>query len=218
MENFTGLNADLAKKQIEDFWAQGIRIAGDYNDRMKGFYNALFYSWCSPKAVEFGKNQMPKLFAVYWRIDNTLCDICDDAEDAYNNLAQGNGLPPIPIEQDRDFRYDIADMEASANYPFDEVDANGNTGMEHKTVLDAIENLKINVSNLCQGLETLPMDIAFYDPNDALKSAYKARINTLIDTITEIANNASNELTSALASEVDTVIASVQQAQSSISA
>ena len=71
-DGMTGLNPDEAKTQISNFFLENSGFGTSFDQEIHEFYHTLLLSWCSPKAVEFGENNLPKLFLIWVKFQNLL--------------------------------------------------------------------------------------------------------------------------------------------------
>ena len=207
MANFTVLNPKEAESQIDDFWCQATRLGQDFYRAATEFYVTLFNYWCSPKAEEFGNMHLRDLMFIWIKIDNMANEIGDKATLAYNAIASANGLPGIDTTGLGEY---ITEPEGSFKLYSSFED--GSVGMDHKVVQKCIDYIEEKRKVLVDGLNNLPLDIAFFDPDDAQKTAYRGIITKTIETINGIVDDVIGTLKSALETEIQVVIASSQSA------
>ena len=201
MANITGFNPSEANRQIDDFCIAAIDLGTKFHIASTAFYTGLVHAWSSPKAEEFGKAYLPKLFSISFKVENMANDIGDRATLAYNDNARANGLPEIDTTGIGQFL-----DEPEGNYILYPAFDDGAVGMDHENVKELVGDLEDGRNKLVAGLSELPLDIAFYDPDGSQKAAYKAIINNMIETINGIVDEVTNQIKTALETEIEVVV------------
>ena len=202
MADITGLNPSQAKTQIGIFYDQGVALTRDFENVEEVFMYNLHDEWYSPKASEFGTKYSLELFNVGNSVRMSLFKICQNARDAYNSLATSNGAPTIADDY---FSEGSLYQPQMANEAFsiklNEIGPSGEIGMKVEDVKITVNTLKEGIDKLIAGLEALPIDIAFYDPNGEMKLAYKQEILNVVQKISELATNIYADIDSAIETE-----------------
>ena len=204
MANMTGFNPEQAKAQIDDFFYQVRDLANIFLERgLNVFVYGLRTAWCSPKAKEFSEKHFERIAFIDSRIFHLGRNITIAATQAYNYVAKSNGAPTISIgtlDRGEDFvdsRWDKIRLKEQAD--------SGAVGMNHQNVKLLVSLFKDSVNNLINGLNELPLDIAFYDPDGEMQASYRQEITKMVNTITEEANSVYADIDAALETEVNTI-------------
>lgn len=215
MANMTGFNPEQAKQQIEDFFYQVRDLANIFLERgLNVFVYGLMTAWCSPKAKEFSEKHFEKIAFIDSEIFHLGRNITIAATQAYNYVAKSNGAPMISIgtlDRGEDFaesRWDKIRLKEQAD--------SGVVGMNHQNVKLLVSLFKDSVNNLINGLNELPLDIAFYDPDGEMKASYRQEITKMVNTITEEANSVYADIDAALETEVNTILLAKDNAASTM--
>ena len=235
MDGFIGLNPKEAATQIMNFYEMCSEIGVKFSTEGFGeFHNALRKSWCSPRAVEFGKKELPKLLMIAYDIQKVAAIICRKANDAYNKMAVTQGLPTITCSDNYQAMLerggnatlgDMTGLDAASNYEIAgggeyllEVSPEGIVGVNKENVILALGNLKHTVAITMNRLNCLPKDIALYDPSGDLLTAYGIIIKEMISELESVIHSVNNELFTALEGEVERVELAKEQAVEAMSA
>ncbi len=215
-EGMTGLNPEVALRQIHEFFETVDKYCTDFwKNGAEIFMVGLEKVWCSPKAVEFAEKHFNKIYSIDYVVYITFRNICINAITAYNIVARANGWDAIlyddtfsPSNLD-----DINNIGAPDEpYELKEVNENGVVGMNHMQVKNLLSIFKTKVDELIKNIDTLPLDIAFYDPNGEMKAAYKQEITNLINRISSDYNDISTDINNAIETEINTMLLAKQEA------
>ena len=245
MENgMTGLDPEKAKEQIYSFIETCLAIKKEYETNgIAPFLRNLSYSWCSPRAVEFGKKQIPRLFAIANDIETIAGIIGRNAARAFDFLARANGLSRIlgdmedewyimrqsHIDRDtndyeiRTDKYDNPEIQTwsnfDPNYYFSEASRFGGiVGMNKTIVKLALNELNGAINDCINGLNNLPMDIALYDPSGEMMSSFKNLIKKMVSEDEEIIKGITDDINVALEEEQDRIELAKEQATQAMNA
>ena len=178
--------------------------------------DGLYYAWCSPNAKDFSSKHFPIISAIDINVRHLGKNIAISATQAYNYIATSNGSSTIT---DGFFAGDQQAMNETSSYTL-LLDKNGDgiVGMNHQNVKLLVSLFKDAVNNLINGLNELPLDIAFYDPNGEMKAAYKKEITDMVNVITEQTTAVYNDIEAALETEIDTILLAKENAASTMTA
>jgi len=207
--DMTGLNPIVAKQQIYDFYGSGKMIATDFENKyLFPFFRNIGKAWTSPKAVEFGNKHLHEVMLCFETYTDAIHNICVRAESAYNSLATSNGAPTIQDEQfmeETDTRALWNDGSLGLTEPsiyFQEASPEGIVGMDVKEVNNQVETFKGGVNDFINAVNSLPLTIAFYDPNGELQAGYEQMITKAVSDITTTTNNMYDAINTAISEEV----------------
>lgn len=221
MADLTGLNPEQASAQIADFYTTIEDLAETFwRQGAEVFMEGLSTAWCSPRAYDFSGHHFPKLYSINTNIENMAYNICVSATAAYNYLARSNGSSGIG--EDGYFKkgeqlgpYDDSGYD---QYSLKEESPNGIVGMNVAQVKVYLSLFKDAVNTLVTGLDTVPIDIAFYDPEGVLKESYKAIINNMIKEINDLTAVMYKDLDDAFDAEINTIMLAKDNAVGTLSA
>lgn len=217
MANFTGFDPEQARTQIIDFFNQVCDLANNFYDKgTKLFVNGLQTAWCSPKAKEFSEKHFAKLANINSNLAQLGKNIAISAVQAFNYVASSNGTAGIYIDGIENGFQAPTDTERWDFLPLKEISDSGVVGMNHQNVKLLVSLFKDSVNNLINGLNELPLDIAFYDPDGEMKASYKQEITNMVNTITEEANSVYADIDAALETEVNTILLAKDNAVSTM--
>jgi len=204
-EEFTGLDVSEARNNISAFYEEMDKICWKMEGDLTTYCSELFYTWCSPKAVEFN-DQLDKLWAANQAVYNTCYIIVVNAVRAYNTVAQSNGLegwyPNFPKEP----------VNSTVNDPYRLVASrNGIVGMNVPQVSLATDEFKKACEDYQNKLDSLPTEIALYDPNNLQKDTYKAELTKAKQSFIENIQNVMDGISSAIETETQTILLAKEQ-------
>ena len=218
MAEFTGLNPEEARMQIENFFDEISITSWNFCEfGMDSFIKGLKTAWCSPKAKEFGEKYFPKLYAIYDNCLTTATNICISAVAAYNYLATSNNTQTMSADGFENGKQKEL-IESKKGMLLDEISPNGVVGMNVAQVKMYLEVFKGNVDTFIRDMTSIRdnVDIAFYDPNGEMKAAYKTLIQKLIDNVTDLTSSMYTDLYHAFNDETDTILLAKDNAVSTM--
>jgi hypothetical protein len=216
MANLTGFSPDAARNQINLFYNTVCDLAREFsNNGSYPFMWGLVTAWCSPKAKEFSLKHFSKIAGIDTNVKNMGRNIAINAKQAYNYIAESNGGAKLPedfFQNGTQASTDKIDWFGT----LDEVSENGVVGMNHQNVRLLVNLFKNAVNKLITGLNDLPLDIAFYDPDGEMKAAYRQQITDMVSIITEKTNALYADIDDALETEINTILIAKEEAASTM--
>ena len=197
---------------------EAIRQINEFGNTIDAFQQILERTWCSPNAVAFSNKHFPRMKALPTKIELVAMVICHNAVDAYNFIANSNGLPTIsdtspnddwPEFAAREFKYtlDLDTLALDEQYwtPLKEASPAGIVGMNHAQVIQARNEL-MNKTKIYMGkIDNIPIDIAFYDPNGEMRESYKNMVRNMIEEVNSEMESVTSEIDAALQTEEDRI-------------
>lgn len=226
MDNFTGLNSELAETQIDNFARETLKLFGDYNAATNFFIYYLGVNWSSPKAIDFYNKYGPKMWAIRENFNILRSKIAIDAVDAFNDMASANDISVIEIPfsvnpnvgeyvDESDYTpseyFDFNPLREIVSNPYKESN-DGKVGMNIEKVKVIYEIFQEKMKTFISALSNISTDFALYDPDGSIQASYKSRINKMVETISDTVTEMYKEIDSALETEQNIIIAAVQQA------
>ena len=202
MNGYTGLDPAKVQSQIEEFFSKGMSFCVALSTNTSTYYKILEKIWCSPNAVQFSKKIFPELENCQIDVSNYYWKIAAAATKAYNTIAAANGLDTISGVVDEGAEAHVTD----AKYVLKDVSESGIVGMNKEQVKEVTDGFVHYLdTDLITILEETPLDIAFYDPDNSLKTEYRNSIIKLIELVKEVINDISSETSAYVEKEVDAV-------------
>ena len=218
-DNITGFSPEEAISQINTFYNVFWFETGiEFWETIDAFQDILERTWCSPNAVTFSEKYFPRMKALVRKMEAVASVICRNAVDAYNFMAQSNGLSAISSTTSSDDWPDFArefngtlDLDTIAAdedlfwTPLKEASPAGIVGMNHAQVIQARNEL-MNKTKLYMGkIDNIPIDIAFYDPNGEMRESYKSMVRNFIQEVNSEMASITSEIDAALQTEEDRI-------------
>ena len=173
---FTGFNPELVQKQLQEFHDYGLNVLWELHHVSSEFIENLSSCWCSPKAVEFEKTCVVKLYIAIENLFNAYCNVHASAIKAYNMNASANGLNMIPDDTAFPRNYVTTMTIASKMH---ECSTNGVVGMNKANVKIALENYRSGMVKASTMVANTPYDIAFFDENGKQRESYRGEIRRM---------------------------------------
>jgi len=214
MEEFTGLNIEEAKKDLDFFDNECNAIHESLSAAVVKFFDELSIFWASQNAIAFGTKYSTKIGEFLTNFQTHYLHIRDGAASAAKLLASSNGTS-FNIE-----KYYTKAGETGSNFAPDHFSAymsetiNGVTGMAVENVRIILKVFQNDASKLINSLNSLPKGIAFYSPDGALLEVYNTNIEKFVTQFEELANEMIGEINSYMETEIDNVLLAKQQAES----
>jgi len=181
-EGFTGMNPTVAKMDIDEFENTGMGIYNSVCAANRKFMNGISKVWYSQNSTEFGKVYTNELYLVQNSIKCLVNNYIVRCVKAYNDIAASNGAESI---QD-----DHVPMENGSMAPngtgeaFDDfltARDDGVVGMDVDKVNKFLEDYSNEIQRIISNdLNNFPLSIAFYDPDNSLKTAFKEEVDRII--------------------------------------
>lgn len=210
---WTGLNPGLAWRNIADFTEKGIAAAEEYNKAIAFLFEQLYFTWCSPKAVEFSNLQTTKLYGTYKAIYLHICDISRNAVRAYNIVASANNATRINYTP-QDFNY-----AGESQYTKLLENKDGVVGMNINLVENYIlPEFDSKIKNALHQIESLPKAIALYDDETGQQHAFSTGVSALISSASEIISSVESTIQTSIKEEQNTIKLAKEQATQTLSA
>ena len=216
MADITGFSPDVAKQQLDDFLKYGKVVRGKAADTYHDFLRSLYENWCSPKASDFTRQHLHKLCAFHGDIDTLYTQIYRSAVDAYNIIARANGWSSMA--QDDQKKDDASFNETMGTLLLREANENGVVGMNVANVKLARDLYLTQMNDVINLMNETPMNIAFFDPGDEQKTAFRSIIKTRVDLMQERINEAMATLNEAMETEENTILIAKESAAQTLSA
>lgn len=177
MSEITGYNPSQSADDIRNLSDSLDGIMRAFSSASTDFLSGVEENWYSPHAVEFGT----KAQTIVEEFSTNFCDfhdgIIEKCKNAYNDIAKSNG----------DFMIDFPTCPRPLYYsiPYKEIDPNGIVGMNVEVVTKLLDTYLDSFRTVGTSLDALPMNIAFFDPDGSLLSAYQNSVNSLKEKIEE---------------------------------
>ncbi len=225
---FTGLNPEKARNDIDSFYNATLKITNDMSQAMGAFLSddvGIKRVWCSPKAVEFSKNYIPRYYRIVAEFVQYTMSTCRNAIRSYNRMARVNGLQPY-----NGIVQDVLDVLSKASgdntVATDAVTGNnylraaellesgaasvfypshpesGIVGMNITSVQEAINIFTKEVENIIKEFDEIPSDLALYDENNSQQIAYTTNITRLKNCFSSECSNILTALNTAMSEEI----------------
>ncbi len=216
MDGMTGLNPEQAKETISKFEDEMATFRQMLiRDAFEFLENELSKKWYSPKAVEYGKELNKKVFYLNYDIKHYTQLIGKNAIASYNILAAANGISGI----DNYFNESnlINGVHGNVYNPhnkniFMEESPSGDVGMNVTLVKNVLQLFMDNVDKALRQLDNVPLNIAFYDPNEELKHRFNKLIVSLRNETIELASSARDNVMHDMEQESDNIRIAKQEA------
>lgn len=216
MADFTGFDPAAAKQQLEQFSTFGKIVYEKATKAYYDFFQSLKDNWCSPKAVEFTTEHLFVIHAFSGNIATMYMQIYRSAVDAYNIIARAQGESAMALEDQNEwYSHYNDDMGGEI---LKEANENGIVGMNVANVQLARDIYLTQMNEIITAMENTPLDIAFYDPGDAQKTAYKNEITTRVNDMNEKINTTVKALNEAMETETNTIMIAKDNAAGTMSA
>ncbi len=184
-EGFTGIDLDTAAMQIYAFDEAGKKVYNDVYEANKTFLEDVSKLWYSEKAVNFSQDQIPKLYKAQEDIRLEFNNSIVAAVEAYNQLASSNSAPLLEDlheeEQFKDYSSNSSNSYFTEGKGFMNVGEDGTVGMKLASVQRCLDEYSNKIYQIIiPELQDVPYLIAFYDPTNEMKGAFKNRVNELV--------------------------------------
>ena len=203
-EGFTGLDPNEALMAIAAFEAEGESVRKEMFEANKAFLDGLSNVWWSEKAKGFGGRAVPKLYEAQESIRIEFNNSIVSAVAAYNNLAQGNGIPDNHKDEEHvDLSGTDSNMYFTNGEGFLNISANDEVGMvlaDAQVLIDEFTNKVYQI--VIPHLESVPYVIAFYDPGDEMKTAWKTRVAALVKSLQDAVTFVTEDIAAQLEDEM----------------
>lgn len=229
MENdgFTGFNPELAKKNIQDYNEEVLNLIIALRQGFGYLFSELKYKWCSPKAVHFANEFIPKICQCDIDITTANYNIMLNAKEAYNLMARANGSGLIVLDEDivssdahpiesnvngrEEFLASYGILPLEPSHPI-----NGGVGMNIQLVKSVIHEFELKMVNALDSLRSLPTEIALFDAENAQQYAYKSTINRFVDRYEHLFGEILDAIKNDIELEQDNILLAKKQATESL--
>lgn len=217
MADMTGFNPTQAQAEIDRLGEELYKSLETFIDSSVSFFGALGDAWYSPKAVEFFNYSSPVLVDLQLTYLKMADIIIKNSVAAYNVLAKAN---------------DCGTIESNASYciipegAYTDVEAgiwdegpNGEVGMNTLLVKASIlPKFKESITKFLNGLDSLPLDIGFYDPAGELKARFKEMVVKFKEHATSKTNDIVVKIETLMTTEVENIEIAKNAAAETLSA
>lgn len=205
---FTGLNPYKAKHNIESFLNSAGSIQKKITLAFDEFTNELKKAWASPKAVEVATEHFEKIRSINDDFYNELVIIANKACNAYNAVANANGVGTISINPHRYSGNAIAMLTDNIN---------GVVGMNVEVVRNQIlPKFEKVINQACNEIDSLPTSIELYDDENGISHAYTSNINVMKERIISAYDSMVASVKIATFDEINNVLLAKQNATSTL--
>ncbi len=207
-EGFTGLSPEAATEQLTNFKSLFDGASYLYWNGYNDFAKELSTKWYSPKAVEFNRLTsivMTELNDTQYRVLGT---ILRNATSSYNILMRANGLTDNHLEGDYQDYFESSEHDwwnKEFSIEFKEEGPNGEVGMNTLLAKMLVSEFQKKIDASYIAFDELPLDIAFYDPDGALKQAFRDLINNYKQVIQEKLKEIIDAVNEAMDTEIENI-------------
>ena len=209
--NFTGLDVNRAKQDIERFRDTCDKISSGVYTSYSELHNFLKFHWAAPKAVEFSSIYPNEYYSFLQDFADSSAHIVRGASAAANSLARANGLPASFDEYGINSGERVGLSEGIYLVDLSE-QANGTTGMDVEGVKTQLDIFKSKVQKIIQLFDGIANGIAFYDPDGRMVGQYNRGISAFKDRFESFATRIVTDLTGYLETETDNILMAKEQA------
>ncbi len=206
-EGMTGLNPGQAKQNIENFYSSAMHAGEELSNAFSDLLLNLSNSWASPKAMIFGEScdaQGSDLLNNYY---TAIYSIAKNAEHAYNVIASahgGEGYISVNISNE-------GHVESLGGRSF-KAEKDGVVGMNIALVKVDLDAFDISMNKFYSSLDSIPMEIAFYDTEGTQLASYRNAIAKCKNDAKTAAESVRKEVQAAMETEQNTILLAKQQA------
>ena len=220
MADMTGFNTTQAQAQLEAFKEAYEEAGKILNNAFYNFQDELRTKWYSPKAVEFYSSYIGVRTKVWNSKTRTFWTIMNNAIGSYNILARSNGEAEMENPYSRLANATILYSSGDhADVEFSERSPEGAVGMNTLLVKNVVIPLfKESIAKSISAFESLPLDIAFYDPAGELKASFKEMIVKMTEVITTEVDSLLQTVNEALGTEIENITIAKESAAETLSA
>lgn len=178
-------------------------------DKIAGHTNYLTYwlryYWSSPNAVEFSKKYNPMMAQTLNNAIDSVKALCEKSRNAYNAMASANGAPTLgPIDY---YTGTTVWFDFYTNYP----DQGGLVGI-HPNTYSWAESFEKDVEKRLKQFSDIAVEIALYDPDNALAYSYRVSWNEIVENIRTSVKEVCSAVKQAIETEVKSMDLTVERA------
>lgn len=216
MDGFTGLNPSQARANIDTFVKAMNDAAVIFLNGGIALFKNLEKTWCSPKAVAFGEKYGYALYdKTVVAIREAATVIAKNAETAYNTISMANGGGVLGAE------YGLQELPIATPVngyfgPLKESGEYGIIGMNLMQVQLALVVYGDSVEKGLAALDSVPTEIAFYDPDGIQQSTYKSEIQRVKDKLEEEISSMLDTIEAAMETEQNNIFIAKESSSSTL--
>lgn len=198
MSGFTGVNpaqAEVDFVYVTMFFDSGVNIL---NGAFEFITRDIPIVWASPKAFEFGNKYIPQLNSIMKQFCSLANKFVPATYNAIDALLKANGVSSSSMSYEK-----YEPIEYANNFK-EEID--GVVGM----TIENVRNILYSFINRMESFHNVMefgrgLNIALYDPNGEIKSAFKAMMDHTEEEINGVVDNIKKSLESAIEEEINKV-------------
>ncbi len=220
MDEFTGYHPLVAKQLIKEFKAKGDEIYNKVAAANQKVMNSLADNWFSQNAINFGTEEKPSLYEAQAEVEVLFKNTIYRCVTAYNLVAAAHDADALV---DDEYPSEETTVENYAPHGTNDVfndfksigtkDGKVYTGMDTKIVPQLLTEYSEQIKSIIlNDMESIPMNIAFYDPDGAQVQAFNAGVEALKATLTAKIDEVSNKLDEHASQEQEMVEVGAEQA------
>ena len=200
-DDFTGFDPESAKDEIRNLEKSLYSVLAKFvlaHDDLMSEDIGLYYVWCSPNAVQFGKDVQEAAKSLYNQILTEFEGRVQSAKRAYNIIAARNNCPTMPLSPLKD----LGDQKLRIGNDLIDRHPNGRVGINPPLATMVKTSYSEAMADCMNDFNKIPKEISFYDESGAQADAFAGKLNELSGKLLQLLLEIEAEIQYAIEHEV----------------